>query len=372
MTQGVGFVRARLGRYILVRTLAGIGIIFAAVAATTLLIDLVEQLRQNAGRTQITLVQAIELTALRAPSLLEQTLPFVVLVGAMLALQQMNRKSELIAIRAAGVSAWRFLAPAATAAFLIGLAATTILNPLGSAAFQRYEALRAAHASGQPVRAQDESEIWLRQGDSQSQVVVHGYNVDPATATLKNAVFYFFERREDGALAFQRRIQAAEAALNPGFWQLSTVIEAAAGQQPVAQPHLAIPTSIDRSALLNRFGSAQAQSFWRLPGVIAEAQAAGLTPTRFELRFHSLLAAPLMLAAMASLGAVFSLRLQRLGGMALWGLMGVGAGFSVFFGAQFASAFAAAEVVPPVLAAWAAPISGFFAALALLSYMEDG
>ena len=113
-------------------------------------------------------------------------------------------------------------------------------------------------------------------------------------------------------------------------------------------------------------------SFWRLPAYIADARASGLAPYGYELEWHNLMALPALLAAMAALGAVFSLRLQRLGGLASWTLIGVAAGFAVFFSGQLAAAFAATQVVPPAVAAWSPPLTGFFGALAVLAFVEDG
>jgi lipopolysaccharide export system permease protein len=113
-------------------------------------------------------------------------------------------------------------------------------------------------------------------------------------------------------------------------------------------------------------------SFWRLPGYIAQAKAAGVAPIRYELAWDSLVAAPAFLVAMASLGAVFSLRLQRLGGVAQLAGLGVAGGFLLYFASRIVSSFAEAELAPPLLAAWAPAIAGFFGAMAMLSYLEDG
>src|SRR5262249_44581562 len=124
------FLTSQLGIYIFRKTLAAIGLTLACVAAAVLLVDVVEQMRTVGSRTQLSLFGAIFLTMLKTPQLLEQTLPFVVLVGTMVALTQLNRRSELIAIRASGVSAWRFLGPVAAAAVLIGVVASLLVNPL--------------------------------------------------------------------------------------------------------------------------------------------------------------------------------------------------------------------------------------------------
>lgn len=365
---------ARLSFYLIRRTLIGISVMAAAVTGTILLVDLVEQLRSTGARSSsLSLLGALHLTALKTPQLLEQTLPFVVLIGTMMALNQLNRRSELIAMRAAGVSAWRFLAPVVGLAVAIGLFTALVLNPIGARLYSTYEIERAIYISDDPSRrAAEDAPIWLRQGDELGQVVISARSVDPSKARLQDAVFFFFELSKDGQLRFMRRVGAETADLRPGFWKLSNVVDATPGAPPQRSDRLAVPTRLEPTALLDRYVSPQTLSFYRLPGVISEAEAAGLTPTRYELRWQSLLAAPLLFAAMAALGAVFSLRLSRLGNGAVWSMIGLGSGFLLFFLGQLASAFATAQVAPVSIAVWAPPLSGVFAAMAILGYLEDG
>jgi len=125
------FLFSRLGRYVLARVVGGIMIALIAVLASILLIDLVEQMRTVGTRSDLSLLEAVRLTLLKTPMLVEQTLPFVVLAGAMMAIIGLNRSSELVSMRAAGVSAWRFLTPAVFAGILLGIfTVTDALNAL--------------------------------------------------------------------------------------------------------------------------------------------------------------------------------------------------------------------------------------------------
>lgn len=365
------FLASTLGRYLIGRTLWGVGIAFAAVAATILFVDLVEQFRSVGARTALEPFEAIQLTLLRAPMLLEQTMPFIVLSGAMIATIQLNQSSQLVALRASGVSAWRFLLPNALCAGVIGVVVITGLNPLGAFLYSRYDGERArleSEVRQVPLR----NGLWIRQGDdSGGQVVIHADAIEPNGTRLDGATFMFFEE-QNGTLRFARRIRAERADLRPGFWQLSDLVEGTAGQAPVPQQALAIPTTLHPNELLDRFVRPETLSFWQLPGFIREARQAGLAPIRYDLKWQSLLAYPLMLAAMASLGAVFSLRLQRLGQVAEWGAAGVALGLGLFFLSQLAGAFAVAQAVPPFVAAWSAPLTGVFTALAMTAFLEDG
>ncbi len=368
----MGFLLSRLGRYVVNRVFWGVVIALVAVLASILLIDLVEQMRTVGTRTELSIFQALRLTLLKTPMLVEQTLPFVVLAGSMMAIIGLNRSSELVAMRAAGVSAWRFLAPSAFVGAMLGLVTITLLNPLGAHLYRQFEEQKQEELSSRN-NSDDRAPagIWIRQGDPHGQVVIHAEGVDASGARLQNATFMFFEVRED-ALRFTRRIRADRAVLMPGFWQLTNLVEATPGGRPTRAANLAIPTSLDASELINRFVTPATLSFWQLPGFIAEARTAGFAPIRYELKWQSLLAYPLLLATMAGLGAAFSLQLQRLGNLARWGAAGVGIGMFLFFYAQLAAAFAMTQTVPPIVAAWSAPMAGMFIALAMVAFLEDG
>ena len=61
-----------------------------------------------------------QIAALRLPYIAMQILPFAVLLGGILGFWRLTRSSELIVARAAGVSAWQFLAGPVLCALLLG------------------------------------------------------------------------------------------------------------------------------------------------------------------------------------------------------------------------------------------------------------
>jgi lipopolysaccharide export system permease protein len=272
------FLFSRLGRYLTLRGIVGITIALVGVLVSILLIDLVEQMRTVGTRTELTILEALRLTLLKTPTLIEQTLPFIVLAGVMMAIIGLNRSSELVAMRAAGVSAWRFLLPSAFLGFALGVLVITTLNPLGAFFYRIFEGEKSDQLSERSA-GEAANGVWLRQGDETGQVVIHADGVDPNGSTLTGATFIFFDVREE-ALRFTRRIRAERAELKPGFWQLTNLVEATPGGRPTRQTHLAIPTSLDATELIDRFVTPATLSFWALPGFIGEARRAGFAPTR--------------------------------------------------------------------------------------------
>lgn len=366
----------RLETYLFINAVRGLALTLAVILFTILLVDIVEQLRTVGRRATISLDQAAMLTALKAPMLMMQAMPFAILIGAMIAFTRLSRSSELPAIRAAGVSAWRFLAPSLTLSVLIGLASAFLLDPLASRANEAFERERA-ELTGRPATGVTISNqgLWLRQGDEGGQIVIHARGASERGEALLDATFYEFERVSDGRndqFAFARRFDVERAQLRNGFWQLSGVTEHEPGKDPKTLTDLAISSSLDPQTLLNRFASPNTVGFWQLPEFIKQAESAGLDANRYRMKLHSLLATPLLLAAMTLIGAGFCLRLARLGGTSQLVLMGAASGFLLFFLTQLSAGLAAADVAPPAAAAWSPALAALFAALGWFAYREDG
>jgi lipopolysaccharide export system permease protein len=362
----------RLGgieRYVLVQQLKSLGVALAVISALVMLIDFVEVSRTVGARAEISMLKVVALTLLKSPSVIVLLLPFAFLFGVLTAFVSLNRRSELIALRASGVSAWRFIFPAAAASFVLGIVTISALNPIAAWLYGEYERQTEGLASDMPTKSN--KELWLRQGDGRTQAVIEARARDPGTTRLRDVEMYIYARTDRG-LQFSRRIDAKTAALMPGYWRLTDAREAVPGEPAVSYEALTIPSPLKSSEAFAKQAAASSVPFWALPGEIAKIEKAGFSATGYRLRFHQLLATPLLFAAMAILGAAFSLRLMRLGGLAMLAASGVGLGFVLFFFNQFCGALGRADVIPPVLAAWSPPLLALLSAFTLLCYTEDG
>ena len=189
---------------------------------------------------------------------------------------------------------------------------------------------------------------------------------------LRGVSVFIYEKSLMGVPQFRRRLEASEARLMPGFWQLRDVREATAGDASIRSDTLSIRSTLDAEAAMERFASPEAITFWRLPAAIRLTEQAGFSASGYRLRFQQLLATPVLFAAMTVLAAAFSLRLVRLGGLAGLAGAGVALGFVMFFFNQFAGALAKADIIPLFAAAWAPAIVALLAGITLLCYTEDG
>jgi lipopolysaccharide export system permease protein len=362
----------RIERYVLARTLVALGGALAIISAVVMLIDFVDISRTVGVRADVGFNQLIMLTLLRSPSTILALAPFVFLFGTLAAFVALNRRSELIAMRAAGVSAWRFIFPAAGAAFLIGVITVTALNPLTAGMNAVFENSRSGMLENYLKTAP--RVLWLRQGDGQNQIVIRAASRDRINGAvrLKGVSLFIFSPNPSGVMEFSRRIEASEARLMSGFWRLTGVREASPGAGAIQSESLSIPSTLDERSASERFVSPDAVAFWRLPQAIRDSEKAGFAATTYRLRLQQLFATPLLFAAMSVLAAAFSLRLIRLGGLASLAGSGVALGFVFFFFNQLCEALGKAEVVAPFAAAWTPPLMAMLCGFTLLCYTEDG
>jgi lipopolysaccharide export system permease protein len=363
---------SRIERYVLGRTLTGVGAALAVISAVILLIQFVDLSRSLGDRAALSAADLFGLTLLKSPAVIQILLPFIFLGGGIAAYVGMNRRSELIAMRASGVSAWRFIKPSAIAAFVAGVVTVLAFNPIAAALSARFEADRSAIMAND-LRDQPK-DIWLRQGDERTQMVIHAKTRDTVggEVRLRGVSLFIYQKNKAGQPEFKRRVEAAEAVLRPGFWQLRDVREATPGESSVRSDSLSIRSTLDSEAAVERFASPEAIAFWRLPAAIKQTEDSGFSAAGYRLRFQQLLATPLMFTAMAVLAAAFSLRLVRLGGLAGLAGAGVALGFVVFFFNQFSGALGKAGIIPLYAAAWAPVLVALLSGLTVLCYTEDG
>ena len=83
----------RIQRYILMQCIMGLLLVMTVFVVTILLVDVVEQLRTVGGDIELPPLIAVQLSLMKLPGLIEQTLPFGILVAAMMAYSRLNVKT---------------------------------------------------------------------------------------------------------------------------------------------------------------------------------------------------------------------------------------------------------------------------------------
>jgi lipopolysaccharide export system permease protein len=271
---------------------------------------------------------------------------------------------------------WALAAPPALLAAALGAASFALLNPLAAATSTRFETLQARHFAGQASRLSISREgLWLRQGAGDGQTVLHAQGANGAATVLYTVAAHRFD--DDDRLI--GRIDAARATLGDGVWRLSDgvarVIDRDSGDAaPRAEPfaEMDLPTELTSAQILDSFAPPEQIPFWSLPAFIRTLEAAGFSADRHRTHWHAQLSAPVLFAAMSLIGAAFSMRHVRLGGLGLMALAAVGSAFALHFLTDVARALGASGAIPVTLAAWGPAAAAALFAAGLLLQLEDG
>jgi lipopolysaccharide export system permease protein len=334
------------------------------------MIDYVELLRRSTEWPNATALVIAEISLFRVPQLAERILPFAVLVGAMSCYLTLSRRLELVVARAAGVSAWQFVAPSMIAAFVFGVVATTLYNPLAAVLHERSKRLEAEMMGELPPSALQAGTggFWVRQRSADGAAIINAKSSREQGSQLGAVTVYTF----DNAGQFQERIEARSATLAQGYWRFDDARIYASGNAPILQETYRLATNLTLEQVRESFATPETVPFWQLPSFIELADRAGLVAAGYRLQYQQLLSRPFLLTAMVLLAASVSLRFFRFGGVQKMILGGISAGFLLFVLSKFTEDMSKSELMSPVLAAWIPVLVGSLTGFFVLLHQEDG
>lgn len=339
-----------LRRYIGLRFLVAVIGTFALCAVLIFMIDIVELLRQAGKFGRVPSLQIGVMALLRLPAYTEFLIPFAVLAGSIGALLMLNRKSELTVMRAGGMSAWQFLRPGITVAFVVGVVSVAVYNPL--AAWARVESERLfAEAFGREMVGMLKNEgsgAWLRQDGVDGPSVMNAAAVSEQGKVLTRVTIFHF----DQSGTFVEWMEADKAVLREKHWELRDVLVSRVKREPERYTTYTLSTHLTPERVADAIGSALVSSVWQLPTLIEVAEKAGLPSYRFRIQLEQLLVRPLLLVAMVLLGATVSLRSFRSGGIQTMVVTGMLGGFGFFLLSEISRQIGAAGLAPPRIAVW--------------------
>jgi lipopolysaccharide export system permease protein len=362
-------VARKLSRYFGLRFLKSVSGSFFGVMALAAMVDYIELLRRSSDWPKATPFILAEISLFRIPQLSERIMPFAVLVGAMSCYLTLSRRLELVVARAAGISAWQFVAPSMIVAFLFGVTATAIYNPAAAVLHERSKHLEAEMMGETAGTAQENAGgFWVRQRNPDGSAIINARSSRLQGSQLGNVSVYTF----DSEGHFRERIEAKSATLDQGYWRFEDVRIYASGNPPVLQDTYRLATELTLEQVRESFATPETVPFWQLPSYIELADRAGLVAAGYRLQYQQLLSRPFLLTAMVLLAASVSLRFFRFGGVQKMVLGGISAGFLLFVLSKFTEDMSKSEIMSPLMAAWIPVLVGSLTGFFVLLHQEDG
>jgi lipopolysaccharide export system permease protein len=282
---------------------------------------------------------------MRAPQIIQTFLPFSVLLGTIITLSQLNQNSEVIAMKASGLSAHQVLAPLVLAGMAVAVVSFTFSDRIVSRSSAALDLWKKAEYQKLPEDRGDRSNVWVRDGDTLIKVDeirgrgdaarLEGVTVNERTNQTISAIVTAPRGRRDGTgwlLEDATRFDVASGKVT----KLSTT-RVGDGVRP------------DQFTLSHV--DADGLSFMALKQAIDDLKDAGRPTKALEGSLWHKLTGPLSSILMPLLGAVAAFGLARSGKLFFRAVVGMGLGFAYFVADNFALAMGNLGAYPPWLAA---------------------
>lgn len=333
------------------------------------LFETVELLRRAAKFENVPFTLVLQMGLLKLPDIGQVVLPFAILFSALYTFWILARRHELVIVRAAGLSVWQFLGPIVGVAILIGIFHMTVINPVGAMLVTRYQAMESQYLQAKESTVSiGEQGLWLRQKMEEGGIILHAERVRMPEWKLSDVTAFFFSEKGD----FIRRTDSQTAILESGNWTFMNVTVNEPGKARTVLPSENLATDLTITEIEESFSTPEETPFWTLPSYIRTMEATGFNSRKLRIHYQSLLAQPLLFAAMVVLAATVSLRVGRFQPVALMIGAGVVIGFIMFFASSFLKALGASDQIPVLLAAWFPPLIALTLGISVILTTEDG
>ena len=293
-------------------------------------------------------MELLRYVGLRTPQLISRFTPYSVLLATIITLMTLNQNSEVVAMKAAGLSAHQVLAP------LFLVAAVT---SAGTLAFNERVVVRSTAAlkawqdvgyGTTPPDSDIKANVWMQDGPN----ILYARTVTGrGTATEMGDVNWY---RRDPTGMVTEIVHAPHARFAAPGWRFdqpasfdvqSTRRTALGGAHVYA-------TGVDPAQVIVRKTDADGESLSMLTTSIGEIRAAGFRTSELDGKWWHKLSGPLSALLMPLLGAVAAFGLARSGKLFVRAVIGMALGFAYFVVDNAALAMGNFGGYTPLLAAW--------------------
>jgi len=315
-----------------------------------------------------TWVSVLSYVGLRAPQLISQFAPFAALLASLLTLGTLNQHSEVVIMKATGLSAHRILLPLGLASFLIAASHFTFNEAVvvkGNAELEYWQ--QNNYAVDLPPNANLAGRIWVKEGNL--VILVESVSRSGNRIVLDKVSLY--ERDDDKRLTAM--IKADFAWYQNGKWTLHEArrFDTASHELtvvPLQNWDIKLPPSRFMALTVNP----KHVSLTTLWTSIDKLKAEGIPTERLMASLLQKIAGPAATLLMPLLASIAAFGVHRAGSLVLRSVIGMALGFSFFVADNFMLAMGEFGAAPPFLAAWAPFFLFLLVGYAVVFNTEEG
>jgi lipopolysaccharide export system permease protein len=338
-----------LDRYVSKEFIKLFVLILVSFISLFLIVDFFERIRMFLSNNA-TLPQMASFFLYRIPMIISQTIPAAALLAALMTFGSLSKNSEIVAMKANGISLYRTSLPVIIASVLICVLAfliTEFITP--------YSNQRADHIKFIEIQKRDsqstfkQNQLWYRGDDG-----IYNFKMfDPKTNTLHGITINYLDRN----FRLTTRIDAEKAQWKNEQWIFQNLLVTRfidndfPSLERIPEKVINLPEKPSDFSEVQK--TAEKMGFVELIRYVEKIKSEGYDATRYIVDLHGKIAFTMVSIILVIIGISFSLiKSERSGGVMQSIGVGIIIGFSYWIVHAFALSLGRSGTIPAVLSAW--------------------
>jgi lipopolysaccharide export system permease protein len=353
-----------LDRYVMKEFIRLFVLVLTLFTSLFLIVEFFERIRMFLSNSA-SLTQILSYFFFMVPMMISQTIPATALLAALLTFSTLAKNSEVLAMKANGISLYRTSLPVFIASVLICIVA--FLNSELVTPYSNQKADNIVYVEVQkrePLGTFKQNQLWYR-----GQSGIYNFRFfDSKTNIIQGITINYLDKN----FTLTARIDAEKAEWKDGKWVFyNLLITRFGGEFPTLEWASAkvidLPEKPADFILVQK--EAEKMGFVELKNYIKKLQGEGYDATRYLVDMHGKIAFTFVIMILITIGISFSLiRSERSGGVTQSIGVGIVIGFSYWIVHAFSMSLGRSGSIPPVISAWLANI--LFGVASVIMFMR--
>ncbi len=292
--------------------------------------------------------ELLHYVVLRTPQLISRFLPYSVLLATIITLATLNQNSEVISMKAAGLSAHQVLAPLFLVAMVISVLTFVFDERISVRATAALKAWQDVDYGPVPPDTDVKTNVWMQDGPN----ILFARTVTGRGADTQMGTVSWYRRDQTGMV--DEIINAPHAQYAHPGWRFDHPVSfdvQSTRQTPLGAARV-YATGVSPAQVIVHKTDADGESLGRLSSSISAIRSAGYRTGELDGKWWHKISGPLSATLMPLLGAVAAFGLARSGKLFVRAVIGMSLGFAYFVIDNAALAMGNFGGYTPFLAAW--------------------
>jgi lipopolysaccharide export system permease protein len=350
-------------KYLVKEVFKYFSILLLMVISIYLLVDFFEKI-DNFMEAGLPFSRIISFFQLKTPLIVSQIAPIGIFLAVIIAFGLMNKNNEIIALQSSGVSIYFLLRPVLFMGLFLSILIFLISELIVPMTITKANRIWNVEVKKRSSVVSKEKNIWIK--DNRAIYYITYYN--PANSTILGVTLNFF----DDEFRLTRRVDAKEGVFKEGKWIFYEIVEQKIDKEnnnyrvefiaEREEPFHFLPEDI-----LRVVKKSEEMNFLELLEYIKYIETEGYDASVYKVDLYAKLAFPFVCLIMCLVGPCIASRRELKESLSVSIFYGICIAFIYWILYSFCLSLGYGEMLPPLVAAWAANVVFFcFGVLVLL------